>query len=97
MGKNPSNRVLVYSTAGMVKPVQERRLSLRMERKGRGGKTVTVISGFTLPPHQVEELARRLKSACGTGGTVEDGEIVLQGQVRDRAMTLLRQWGLPVG
>ncbi|MCS6992098.1 MAG: translation initiation factor [Chitinophagales bacterium] len=99
MGKN-SSRVLVYSTSASAtdqqNSKQQHRLWLRTERKGRGGKTVTIIGGFTIPADAIHELARRLKSACGIGGSVVDNEIVLQGQVREKAAALLRQWNYPV-
>ena len=62
---------------------------IRMERKGRGGKTVTVVDG--LPNNQafLMELCQELKRACGTGGAVADGTIELQGDLRDRVRELL--------
>lgn len=62
---------------------------LRMEKKGRGGKLVTVVDG--LPNNQtfLKALCQELKRACGTGGAVADGTIELQGDLRDRARELL--------
>ncbi|MCS6917939.1 MAG: translation initiation factor [Chitinophagales bacterium] len=101
MSKSRNSRVLVYSTtdgfSANSADRQQRKLWLRMERRGRGGKTATIIGGFTVSDQQVELLARRLKSSCGIGGNVVDGEIVLQGDVRQKASALLRQWGYPVG
>ena len=69
---------------------------LRVEKKGRGGKTVTVVYGL---PHNAEflrELAQELKRACGTGGTeVEDG-VELQGDLRDRVREVLTTRGYTV-
>ena len=62
---------------------------LRMEKTGRGGKTVTVVAG--LPPNAtfLKELCQELKRACGTGGTVSDDTIELQGDLRDRVREYL--------
>jgi translation initiation factor 1 len=64
---------------------------LRMEKKGRGGKTVTVV--FGLPDNQpfLKELAQQLKRACGAGGTVIEGGVELQGDLRDRVRDYLTQ------
>jgi translation initiation factor 1 len=66
---------------------------LRMEKKGRGGKTVTVV--FDLPRNAafLKELAQDLKRACGTGGTVIDDTIELQGDLRDRVRERLEARG----
>jgi translation initiation factor 1 len=62
---------------------------LRMEKKGRGGKTVTVISGLPQNAAFLKELIQELKRACGTGGAVVDGEIELQGELRERVREVL--------
>lgn len=62
---------------------------LRVEKKGRSGKTVTVVDGL---PHNAEflkQLSQELKRACGTGGTTADGAVELQGDVRDRVRDVL--------
>jgi translation initiation factor 1 len=64
---------------------------LRMEKKGRGGKTVTVVYGLPQNEAFVRDLCGELKRACGTGGAVSDGEIELQGDLRDRVRDLLQQ------
>ena len=69
---------------------------LRLEKSGRGGKEVTVIDGLPKNAAFLDELARSLKKACGTGGTVGDGTIELQGDRRDRAATLLTARGIQV-
>lgn len=63
------------------------------ETGGRGGKTVTVVRGVPLPPDALADLARRLKAACGSGGTVKDGAIELQGDHRDTVVALLERAG----
>jgi translation initiation factor 1 len=57
---------------------------LRMEKKGRGGKSVTVVAGLPHNAAFLAELCQELKRACGTGGTVSEGTIELQGDLRDR-------------
>ena len=69
---------------------------LRMEKKGRGGKTVTVIDGLPRNDAFLKELAAELKRACGTGGTVTDGGIELHGDLRDRLREVLVQKGFTV-
>jgi translation initiation factor 1 len=69
---------------------------LRMEKKGRGGKTVTVV--YDLPKNDtfLKDLAARLKSECGTGGAVKDGAVELQGEMRDRVRGILERLGYAV-
>jgi len=69
---------------------------LRMEKKGRGGKVVTVIDGLPRNDAFLKELAQELKRTCGTGGTVTDGAIELHGDLRDRLRDVLAQKGFTV-
>jgi translation initiation factor 1 len=69
---------------------------LRIEKQGRGGKTVTVAEGFTRHLSDLEDLARRLKKSCGTGGTVRWGIVELQGDCRERVRPLLEKEGFRV-
>ena len=62
---------------------------LRIEKAGRGGKTVTVVDGLPRNAAFLKMLCQELKSACGTGGTVGDGAVELQGDLRDRVRALL--------
>jgi len=71
-------------------------IRLRIERQGRGGKTVTVADGFTRHLADLENLAKKLKQSCGTGGTVRWGLIELQGDCRDRIRPLLQKEGFEV-
>jgi translation initiation factor 1 len=64
---------------------------LRMEKAGRGGKTVTVIFGLPKNERFLKDLAQQLKKACGTGGTVTDDGVELQGEQRDRVREFLLQ------
>jgi translation initiation factor 1 len=67
---------------------------IRRETGGRGGKTVTTISDLALDDAALAALGKRLKAACGTGGTVRDGTIELQGDHRDALLALLAKEGL---
>ncbi len=63
------------------------------ETQGRKGKGVTVISGLALPPEQLEALATELKKGCGSGGSVNQGRIEIQGEHRDRLVEELQRRG----
>ncbi|OFR36253.1 translation initiation factor [Porphyromonas sp. HMSC065F10] len=71
----------------------EQRLHVHMERKGRKGKTVTLITGFVGRSSDLEELSKELKAKCGIGGSVKEGEVILQGEVVERVASLLREMG----
>lgn len=66
------------------------------ETKGRGGKAVTVVKGVLLDAGALGELGKQLKTACGTGGTVKDGVIEVQGDHCERVMQLLKAQGYSV-
>ena len=68
-------------------------LEVHIEKKGRGGKTAIVVKGYTGTDAELSELAKKLKSGLGVGGAVKDGEIIIQGANRDKAMELLNKWG----
>jgi len=70
------------------------RAVVRMERKGRGGKEVTVIEQLDLPARQLDAWLKDLKDALGCGGVVEDGTLVLQGDQRKRVPDLLTARGV---
>ena len=69
---------------------------LRIEKGGRGGKTVTVISRLQFHPAGKEELLRKLKSSCGAGGTMKNDDLEIQGDHRPRLKTLLEEMGYRV-
>jgi translation initiation factor 1 len=69
---------------------------LRMEKKGRGGKTVTIVDGLPRNAAFLKELSQALKRACGTGGTVIEGGIELHGDLRERLRDVLGQKGYVV-
>jgi translation initiation factor 1 len=69
-------------------------VDIRRETGGRGGKTVTVVDGFTgIGLHEKEQLMRKMKSACGSGGTVKDGRIEIQGDKREAVARILAEAG----
>ncbi len=69
------------------------KLRVGIERKGRGGKTATVVKGFVGTEADLNDLARTMKSRLGVGGSAKDGEIVIQGELKEKAVTLLRGLG----
>jgi translation initiation factor 1 len=69
---------------------------LRVEKKGRGGKTVTVVDGLPRNAAFLKDLCQELKRACGTGGTVVEGAVELQGDLRARVRAFLLDRGLVV-
>lgn len=66
------------------------------ESKGRGGKVVTLVRGAALPPEGLQALGKQLRTACGSGGTVKDGVIEIQGDHVERVMAALQAQGLKV-
>ena len=68
-------------------------LRVSRETKGRGGKAVTVVKGAALPPDQLADLGKQLRTACGSGGTVKDGVIEVQGDHCERIMEELEKRG----
>lgn len=75
---------------------KDQHLEAHFSNKGRGGKTVTVISGFIGPTADLKTLAKLLKTKCSVGGSVKDGEIIIQGNHRDKIMTILQKEGYQV-
>lgn len=107
MGKKDKNdrRGFVYSTDPDFKFENEEHdseetllpkdqgLIIRLETKHRGGKTVTLVQGFIGRDEDLEELGKNLKNYCGTGGSVKDGEIIIQGDQRDKVLLWLNKNG----
>ena len=71
----------------------QQKLRLNMERAGRGGKTVTLVKGFVGSDKDINALCKLLKQKCGVGGSVKDGEIIIQGDHRQRLVEILKKEG----
>ena len=73
-------------------PAQQK-LKIRLDSKNRGGKTVTLVEGFVGSEADLEALGKQLKTFCGTGGSARDGEIIVQGDQREKVLQWLQQKG----
>lgn len=100
----PDTKGFVYSTDPDFKfeeekesvetlPPGQQKLRIRLDTKHRAGKAVTLVEGFIGKNEYLEELGKKLKTYCGTGGSVKDGEIIIQGDQREKVM----QWFLKNG
>lgn len=106
--KDKSKDGVVYSTnpdfSYQSKPLQgtvtlppdQQDLRVSLDKNNRGGKVVTLITGFLGLENDLDKLGRELKSKCGVGGAVKDGEIMIQGDHRDRVLKLLLEKGYKV-
>ncbi|HET9824420.1 MAG TPA: translation initiation factor [Chitinophagaceae bacterium] len=102
--KKPDGRGFVYSTDPDFKferegdnvetiPASQQKLKVRLDTKHRAGKAVTLIEGFHGSEEDCEQLGKKLKNFCGAGGSVKDGEIIIQGDHREKALQWLKNTG----
>lgn len=75
-----------------IEPAQQK-LKIKLDTKHRAGKAVTLVEGFVGTAADIEELGKKLKSFCGTGGSVKDGEIIVQGDNREKILQWLQKNG----
>lgn len=92
-----TNPDYTYEEAGPEEPATlepaKQNLIVSIDRKGRGGKQVTLVTGFVGTSDDLAELGRTLKVKCGVGGSAKEGEITIQGDFRDRVTSLLKEMG----
>lgn len=78
-------------------PAERQKLHVTFEKKGRGGKQVTLVKGFVGTLEDMEALSKLLKNRCGVGGSVKDGEILVQGDQREKVIVILTEEGYNMG
>lgn len=102
--KSNSDKKIVYqefgndNSAATERPIQElppqqQNLRIQATRTGRKGKTVTVITGFQAKPETLADLVKQLKTQCGTGGTVKDNTIEIQGEHKQKILEIVTKLG----
>jgi len=77
-------------------PAKQQNLLVLLDKSMRAGKQVTLVRGFIGAPPDLEQLGKLLKSNCGVGGSVKDGEVIIQGDHRDKIVLLLQKEGYKV-
>ena len=99
---NPDYSYEMEDDGEQVTPEASRqKLRVQLDRKNRGGKVVTLVTGFVGTENDLKELGKLLKSKCGVGGSAKDGEIIVQGDFKQKVLELLKKEGFtqtkPVG
>lgn len=74
-------------------PVEKQKLRVSLDAKKRKGKIVTLVSGFVGSEDDLKDLGKTLKTKCGVGGSAKDGEIIIQGQLKDKVIEVLKSLG----
>lgn len=74
-------------------PPSKQKLIVAIDRRNRGGKQVTLVKGFIGNEEDLIQLSKMIKTKCGTGGTVKDGEVIIQGDFRDKILSFLESEG----
>ena len=74
-------------------PKNQQKLRVKLDRKNRGGKTVTLVTGFVGPEDDLKALGKLLKGKLGVGGSAKDGEIIIQGEFKERVIDILLKEG----
>ena len=74
-------------------PKNQQKLRVKLDRKNRGGKTVTLVTGFVGPEEDLKALGKLLKGKLGVGGSAKDGEIIIQGEFKERVIDILLKDG----
>lgn len=90
---DPDFRIEEENDQQQTLPAAQQKLRIRLETKHRAGKTVTLVDGFIGTNDDLEKLGKQLKNFCGTGGSAKDGEVIVQGDHRDKVL----QWLLKNG